>query len=266
MKVIGFNQGQFGDLCMNLVACKAFKNINPDGHLTFGINKKYKEIAPLFLFNSLIDNIHIWDGYDDWPTDKDKKFIQESNFDKIFHPMARLRPSWQPVRHQTEEVCLIHGLNPPDNLQISLNKYFNIKNGYKKYISICHSGATDGHKKNLSESKIDEICNLITKYGYKPLFYKNKYKDYDYIDVSFFEAVQYLLATKLLITIDSAMSWIASGYQFPTIGLYNQNYYAEYGAKTSVNWQPINNNAIYLEAESMNEININLIENAIKSM
>jgi hypothetical protein len=68
-----------------LVACQAFKNTYPDSHLTFGINKKYKEISPLFFYNSLVDGIHIWDGYDNWPTNKDQKFIQEANFDKIFH-------------------------------------------------------------------------------------------------------------------------------------------------------------------------------------
>lgn len=266
IKAIGFNQGQFGDLCMNLIACKAFKNTYANGHLTFGINKKYQEIAPLFFHNELIDDIHIWDGYDNWPTQDDKKFIEESNFDKIFHPMERLRPSWQPFRHQTQEICLVHGLNSPDDLQIKLNKFFNTRDGYKGYISICHAGATDSHKKNLPESKIDEICKLIIKYGYKPLFYKNKYKDHDCINASFFESVQYLLSTKLLITIDSAMCWISSGYNFPTIGLYNQNYYQQYGATTSVNWQPINNNAIYLEKPSMREIDIDSIENALKSI
>jgi len=266
IKAIGFNQGQFGDLCMNLIACRAFKNAHDENHLTFGINKKYQEIAPLFLNNPLIDDIHIWDGYDNWPTRNDEKFIEESNFDKIFHPMERLRPSWQPFRHQTQEICLVHGLQPPEDLQIFLNKFFDTKDGYKKYISICHSGATDSKKKNLSEAKIDKICELIIKYGYSPLFYQNKYKDYDHIDTSFFESVQYLLSTKLLITIDSAMCWIASGYKFPTIGLYNQNYYSQYGAKTSANWHPINGNAIYLEAPSMEELNIDLIENAINSI
>jgi ADP-heptose:LPS heptosyltransferase len=47
MKAIGFNQGQIGDLGMNMIACRAFKEAYPDSHLTFGINKKYQSIAPI---------------------------------------------------------------------------------------------------------------------------------------------------------------------------------------------------------------------------
>lgn len=264
MKAIGFNQGQFGDLCMNIVACKAFKKKYPNSSLTFGINKKYESISPIFLKNKFIDNIHIWDGYDDWPKINDINYLNNNNYDIVFHPMKKLRPNWQTVRHQTEEVCLVHGLEPPENLQIELNQYFNIKNNYKKYVSICAFGATDPHKKNLSENAIDKICELIKGNGYKPLFFQAKYKDYDVIDLPFFEAIKVMLSTKFLISIDSALLWIASGYKFPSIGIYNKNYYSNYGATTSINWQPINPNAIYYESESMGYINLDFLEKSIK--
>ena len=40
-KIIGFNQGQIGDLAINMIPCKAVKAIFPDSHLVFSINKKY---------------------------------------------------------------------------------------------------------------------------------------------------------------------------------------------------------------------------------
>ena len=51
IKAIGFNQGQIGDLVINLIACRAFKEKFPDSHLTFGINKKYQSILPIFKHN-----------------------------------------------------------------------------------------------------------------------------------------------------------------------------------------------------------------------
>jgi len=60
MKVIGFNQGQIGDLVMNLIPCKALKQANPDVRITFGINKKYESIKPIFYYNNLIDDFKIW--------------------------------------------------------------------------------------------------------------------------------------------------------------------------------------------------------------
>lgn len=265
MNAIGFNQGQFGDLCMNLIACKAHKTKYESSKLTFGINKKYKSIYPIFLKNKLIDDIHIWDGYDDWPTQNDIDFLNQKKFDIIYNPMQRLSEHWQQTHHQTEEICIVHGLIPPKDLQIDLNKYFKTYD-YKRYVSICVSGATDSNKKNLPENKIDQVCDLIVKYGYEPLFFQTKHKNYRSINLDFFEAIKIMLSTKMLISIDSAMIWIASGYKFPTIGLYNQNYYSNRGAFTSKNWQPINPNSQYIESESMDATSIFEIEECLKKI
>jgi hypothetical protein len=242
---------------MNTVSCRAFKNTYPDSHLTFNISKRYSAIKDLFLYNKYIDDVKVWDGYNDnWESKDYTDFINSSKFDLIYDPMIGPGPDWQTKRHQTEELCLVRNLKPPQDLRVELNQYFEIYNGYNNYIAICHQGATDSYKKNLPSNKLDELCNLILKHGYKPLFFQNKYKNFDFINESFFESVRFMLSTRLLITIDSAMSWIASGYKFPTIGLYNQNYYLHHGATTSKNWQPINPNSIYLEAPSMQDINI----------
>ena len=51
MNIIGFNQGQIGDLAMNIICCKSLKNKYPDCKITFSINKKYESIIPIFFLN-----------------------------------------------------------------------------------------------------------------------------------------------------------------------------------------------------------------------
>ena len=267
MKAIGFNQGQYGDLCINLIACKSFKQVYPDSTLIFGVNHRYRDLAPIFLKHPHIDGIHVWEGYDNWPTERDLDYMASQEFDHIFHPMPRLSWDWQTKHHQTEEVCFVNGLPSPGDLQIYLNPSATlVNNNYKGFIVVCGVGATDGAKKNLDEQKLDYVCGLIVKLGYQPLFLASSYKEHASVHTPFVEAVGIMLGCKALVTIDSALCWIASGYQFPTLGLYNQFYYADKGAQTSKNWQPINPNAVYLEAAGVNEIPNEAIETALKSI
>ena len=136
MKAIGFNQGQYGDLCINLIACKAFKRDFPNSKLYFGINKKYQSIKDIFLFNDLIDDIYIWDSYNEWPSQNDINYIEDQKFDLVFNPMPKhSKKNWYIDYHQTQEVCLMHGLEPPENLQINLNKYFKTERN-KKFVAV----------------------------------------------------------------------------------------------------------------------------------
>ena len=69
-----------------------------------------------------------------------------------------------------------------------------------------------------------------------------------------------MLGCKLLITTDSGFSWVASGYQLPTIGLYSHDYYGKDFVK---NIQPRNPNAIYFAESNVNAINIDSIVETI---
>jgi len=266
MKAIGFNLGQYGDLCINLVAAKAFKNTYPNSYFTFNLSKRYEGIKEIFYNNKYIDEFKVWDGYNDnWPTEDYKNYLLNNKYDIIYDPMIGPRPGWQKYHHQTIEMCEVHNLNPVDS-QIELNQYFNIPSNYDKHIAICHTGATDIHKKSLNIEKIKKITNLIIKLGFKPLFFQYPFEHFDYFDGKFFDAIRIMLGCKMLITIDSAMAWIASGYKFPTLGLYNSHYYIEHGVTTSKNWQPTNPNSIYFEDVSVNNIKEDLIEEAIKNI
>jgi len=81
---------------------------------------------------------------------------------------------------------------------------------------------------------------------------------------TFFESVKFVLSCGALLTVDSAMAWIASGYKFPTIGLYTPSYYPN--ASSSTNWQPRNDNLIALEAGRIDEISVDSVISAISSL
>lgn len=263
---IGFNQGQFGDVCMGTVAARSFKQKFPDAKLCLGINEKYKSIKPLFENNELIDSLHVWDGYDNWPTEKDMSHLRLANYDKVFNPMpAHTEPLWYLKRHQTEELCLMHWLTPPKNLQVSLSDYFS--SGIKDYITVCFSGVTRGEVKSLTLERAKELCCAIrNKFNLKVyqlgLDQDPLYSD-DRFNGSFLDATKFMLESKLLVTVDTSWAWIASGYSKSVVGLYSYSYYP--GSTTAKNWQPVNSNAAYLEASNVNDINIDEILESIKN-
>lgn len=267
MKAIGFNQGQYGDLCMCTVAAKAFKQTYDNSHLTLGINKKYENLKYIFINNDYIDDIHIWDQYDGWPSIKDKDYLSKVNFDKVYNPMEKhTEDLWYLNRHQTQELCLMHDLNPPEDLRVSLKKYFEVRRNYN-YVAVNLFAETRGDQKTPSLERAKDIISLLIKLGYKPvqigLPNQEQITEKRFVG-SFFEAIKFVLSCDFLITVDSAMSWIASGYECPTIGLYSSSYYPM--AYTSKNWQPLNKNAIYLEENKINDIKLEKIEIATKNI
>jgi ADP-heptose:LPS heptosyltransferase len=265
MKAIGFNQGQYGDLCINLVACKAFKRDLPNSNLYLGINKRYESLKEIFLYNNLIDNIHIWDKYDGWPSQEDVNFISNEKFDIVFNPMPKhSSEDWYLHRHQTEETCLMHGITPPDDLRVKLNKYFETKR-QNKYVAVNLFAETRSSDKTPDLQQSISIVNLIKSLGYIPvqigLPEQPQICDNQFFG-SFFETIKFVLSCDFLVTVDSAISWIASGYSFPVVGIYAYSYYT--GATTSKNWQPINKNAIYIEKNRISDITTHDIEQAIQ--
>lgn len=268
MRTIGLSQGQIGDLFMNIVACRSFKERFPESIMTLGINRKYSDVAPLFQDNPLVNAIHIWEGYDDWPQPKDQRYLDRCKFDHVFNPMPQhTRDDWYLHRHQTEEVCLMHGLTPPNDLSVSLTQWFKPLAKNPKYVVVNLSAATRAEAKTPSPQKAKEIVQTIIDLGFIPvqigLASEPKYCEQRFIG-SWLETVKFVLSCKFLITVDSAIAWIASGYQFPTIGLYAFSYYPD--AKSSANWQPKNTNLLALESPTIGEITIESVSRSIISM
>jgi len=81
---------------------------------------------------------------------------------------------------------------------------------------------------------------------------------------SFFETVKFALGCDFVLTVDSAINWIMSGYQKPVIGLFNYKYYPL--ATSSYNWQAKNPNAIYLESDSIENLTPEIVAEKVKEL
>lgn len=263
---IGFHAGQFGDLLMNTVSARAFKIQYPDWKLTFAVGKPYEEILPLFQENPDIDDFHVWSGYEPWPSEEDQKFLNERNYGYIFNPFPRhKREDWfNHVRNQTEEACLMNGLIPPEDLSIKLIKWWRTDAlEYKNCVALALFPSYGKDYKSQNMDRAAAIAKYIRSKGYTPIQI-GKYGSEPMIlgaeqcNQKYFRAIHVLLSCKFLITGDTGLSWAASGYKFPTLGLYG---YSEgyYGLKSPKVYQPINPNAVYLESKNPNDIPLETI-------
>ena len=269
MKVIGFNQGQIGDLVMNLIPCKSIKEKDPNIHITFGINKKYESIKPIFYKNKFIDDFKIWENYDNWPSENDSKFLQDNHFDKVYNPMPpHVYANWWIKYHHTEEVCMMHEIEPPEDLQIYLNPWFDKLEAYKNYVAFSPFASTAVPNRNMPVDLANKIINFIHSLGYKTIQLGLK-TDPEInttirpIGGAIFEDAKIAYSCKMLITVDTGMNWIMSGYKQKVLGFLSAASYPIYAPV--INRMPRNPNAIYLENYNMMDINFNLIkENILK--
>jgi ADP-heptose:LPS heptosyltransferase len=267
MRVIGFNAGQRGDLIINTVACKAAKQKWPDCHLTFGIGKPYEDMALLFKNHPYIDDIHIWESYDEF-TKGDMDYLLDMNFDHIFNPMPKIRnPNWFNETHQTVEVCKMHYLEPPDDLSCYLNPWFASDEKLDK--TVCINPWTAHGPKNMLNDRWESIIQFLQNRGYRVIQLSSDNQETvgkalrTPPHTSYFEAVQILLKTKLLISLDGSMAWTCSAYQHPMLGLYGIHYQGQICSKS---YQPINFNAGYLEAQHANDISMDAIFERLDKM
>lgn len=276
----GFNSLQFGDLVINTFAARILKQKYPESKLTFVINKDYKDIAPLFINHPYIDYIKILDKNRDGFNQVDKDWVKNQDFDLVFNPMQDHDHSdpWFLKRHQAAEVCYMHKLATEQECEkfdnkLYLNKWFDTPEFWVyDSVSLKDSGFVVNKKptvalqafagsynpkndKMLTIEKAQSIVDYLIKLGFnvlqlgiesEPKLF-NTYR----FNTDYFNSVKNMLGCKFLITTDSAMSWISSAYEFPTIGLYSNSYYGKEFVK---NIQPINPNAEYLDADNVNNI------------
>lgn len=269
----GFNAGQYGDLVMNTVAARRLKWMYPECRLSLGISQKYSGAEPLFKKHPFIDETHIWDGYDDFPTENDRKLIKLKGFSGIFHPMPKHDYSngpWFSKRHQTSEVCFMHGLGDVPAEQCHLNRWFPLLSGYEDYIALAPFAGwyNQSNLKKLTIEKADEVCARIRGMGYKvfqtggPDEPRLRYAEKP--NLSILESVQVVLSTKALVHTDTFMGWAASAYGHRQVGLYSDAEY-QIGEQNFVhNIQPINGNFIPINARNVNEIDCEQIVSALK--
>lgn len=258
MKAIGFQCGQFGDLVISSVAARAFKQVNPKAHLTIGISQKYKQIAPLFENHKYFDDIVFYEGYDNWPAPSDLETIKR--FDMVYDAMPKRlnEADWWKSEHQAVNACSIYCLSPPNDLQCSLNQSLSYSPQSKTITFAPFAGFYNSNNlKKLSISKAQQIVNALIANGYE-VFVVGGPNEPDLqgavkINKSYSESLKFVLGCQCYIGTDTGMTWAASAYSVPTIGLYSHSYY---GSEYVKNIQPINPNAIYLSENNVNDIKI----------
>lgn len=267
----GFNPLRYGDLFINLAACRILKQLDPGSHLTFVINGNYRAAAPFFLDQPDIDKIHItsrvFDGFDD----TDWEWVKTQKFNHVFNPMQDHLDMWWFHRNQSLECAHMHGLSIPasETGKLSLNRWFNLNEDFKEWVAIqAFAGSYDSqNKKQLSPARAQEIVDVLVNKGYRvlQLGLESEYKLNQTVRIpnNYFDMIRDMLSCRLLITTDSGTSWAASCYDLPTLGLYSHEYYSKEYVK---NIQPINPNAIYLDEENVNQISMESIEGALSKL
>lgn len=269
MKAIGFNQGQIGDLAMNIIACRSFKELYPDSHLVFGINKKYESCAPIFYHNPLIDEIKIWENYDNWPSSSDLDYINNNNFNIVFNPMPSHKNNlWYLQEHHTSAVCKMHDLPTPDNLQIDLVEWFDTLDEYKDFIAFT-TFSSAGKIRDIPKEVSNQIIDYVHSLGYKTVqLGLNSHEKLNTtlppIGGSIFDDVKIAKSCKMLITADTGMNWVMSGYRSKVLGLYASSSYPHIAPIQ--NRTPVNPNAIYLEADHIENIKFDTIKESINNL
>jgi ADP-heptose:LPS heptosyltransferase len=268
-KFAGFNMQLIGDIIMNTVAARSHKELYPDSHFTLCVANKYSDMELLFKNHPYIDDFHVYEGYDG-VTKNDIQWLKDNKFNHVYNPMPQhkyfnwwLNPN---IKNQTAEVCDMHDLSIPNNLQCYLEKWFDITDN-KDCISIYPF--TNGKEKNLSNNKWQQIIDYINSKGFNviQLGAKNEFQ-FEYTfkpNLNYFESTKLMLGTKFTLGLDSSCAWLSSSYSHPFLGLYSYLYPYQ-GLTTSKIYQPINNTATYLESDKVENIPNELIFSKIDEM
>tara|TARA_R110000744_G_scaffold264184_1_gene378457 strand:+ start:588 stop:1436 length:849 start_codon:yes stop_codon:yes gene_type:complete len=268
--ITGFNQGQYGDLFLQLTPAKLCKILYPDVRFIFSINKKYKEAIKVLSLSEDIDGFIVWDGYNDWPTQSDKEKIADlqahSSQLTIFNPMqTHTVLDWYNYWHITEEACVMHGLPrpTPELMDFKLNRP-NLEKENTVCISVCASGLVKSLRKEQIQV-IKEFCDqknlkLIQIGGPSdpPVEGVEKFNgDYS-------ESVFKVLKSRFLVSADTGMVWAASAFSHYVLGIYCMD--SELNAKGHKNWTPKNKNQQTIVAQSMGDIRKEVLEKHLEEV
>jgi ADP-heptose:LPS heptosyltransferase len=263
MKIIGYFCGQVGDLVIQTPLIRQFKQENPNCNLILGIGNKYKQVVPLFYNSPYIDDIHLWDSYEDWPNENDFKYIKQEKFNIIYGGMPNhTEDYWYLYRHYAQEFGEMYGMKIK-NLQCELDPWFGKLDNCDKIVTLSMFPSMDvGQKKSLSIEQLEKLCIEVKKLGYLPFQlggkYEPKLENAERPDMSLIQAAQLLYSSKLHLTCDTSFGWISSAYQHKTIGFYTNNlpFMTEEASK---NIQPINPNAYYFHRDNLANLQIDEI-------
>ena len=271
MRVLLGHHGLRGDICLNLPAIR-YLHDQFGWEIDLPINRRFADMAPLFFNQSYVNSVVITDGYDDFPTKRDEETLQGRGYDRIFHPMqAHLVDKWYETMHQTEVVLADYmALRlPAEYKQIRLDKWFEVGKEDRVVAMAPFAGydSNPDNNKRLSVERAQEIVAHVKKRGFEVFQLGGPTEPrLDGVQLkygSYFDSMRSMLGCKALIHTDTGAAWVASAYQLPQLGLYGHRYY---GKEHVSNIQPVNPNAVYLDAPTVAEIPFDQIASAIDKM
>ena len=260
--------GQYGDIFMGEPILRTLLETHRDAEFIFGCSKQYEDVLPLFHgYHPRVVGYRAWESYPPYPeffTQGDREYVERMGFDKMYIHSPEHTPKWAERVHQVVEQGVMVGVEVEDP-EIRLERHIEVP---KRPTTIAMSLFPNNGKgtKQIGIERVREIVSFVGSLGYEVLHLNGPGEpDIDgaqKTNVSFSDAVIAMLGTTLLVTGDTGMSWAASAYDHPTVGLYSIDYW-QY-CQSSVNWQPINENAVYLEARRAAEIPLHGIFVAIR--
>ena len=269
-RAIGFNLGQRGDIIMNTVVARSFKQRNPDYHLTLGVGPQFADMEPFFEAHPDIDDFHVYASYNGWPNQTDREYLMGAGYDVVFNGMPQhTHPEWWKYYHQAQETCWMHGQPiPSDNLQCRLTKWFPTDE-CRDWIAFAPFAGwyNQNNDKKLSYSRAQEIADLIITRGYKVLQIggpgEPKLQRSTFFEGTYFESIRAVLGCSLFVHTDTGAGWAISGYGFPQLGLYSNAYYTKEFVK---NIQPVTKAGVFLDAVNVYFIHLDMIAQVMKDM
>lgn len=230
--------GQYGDIIMFTAIVKRIKELIPNSEITFAISKKYRDMKPLLMRDSLIDKVFVTQNYFEklhrgnyFQRGKKNRLFnkgvyidlrgedeirEQAKNDIVFETRPQHRDlEWFKKIHQVMQLGKDIGINleniktrifPEDKIP----KKFNLKP--KEYI-IIHTKSGAKHK---GWNKINELKKLL---GNERLFVVQDEK------TTIMELATIIKNAKLFIGIDSMPLWMAGSFDIPVIGLYGSLQY-----------------------------------------
>ncbi len=252
---IGMLAGQYGDAVLCTVAIRAFKQAYPGAHFTFAVAQQYRDILPLFYHHPHIDDLHVWEGYDNprWPSPADQDYIRWRGYDWVANAMAgHVQPDWYNHRHYAQEACARFGLTEPADLSYQLTPWMSLRKDCKRVVtlSLFPSKGTQMDK-GLRVDEAEKLCVWLKGKGYTPVQLGGRFEpalsNAVAPSMSILEATTLMLSSALHITADTAFSSIAAGYHHPTVGFYGLNYPDMRDCSSHL---PPNRNAYYIRNRS----------------
>jgi ADP-heptose:LPS heptosyltransferase len=256
--------GQIGDIVMFTATVRRLRELFPRAEITFAVSRKYREAGELVAGLPYIDRLFVTEHYFErltppliplwekgWPVELrgEDEVAQQRQHDLVFetrprHPRAR----WWEYAHQVAECAYEIGVPGPIDLrtEIQIPARSVIPEAARAKVVIHNDPAIDA-RKAWPWAAVAELVQLLSPD--QAVLLGNPGPTIPGVldlrgQTTLAQAAAVIQAARCYVGIDSGLMWIAGSLQVPAVGLYGTSYIPAYEAI-----QPVNPNAVYLQAE-----------------